>query len=165
MTAGRIIRQNESSAGLRSIMRIGRAGENLVTYADVSTETYRHFGRLGMGAVFGSKKLKAVVVSGNRTLEVADKVAYRALYDEINTAAVSSPVMKKYHDLGTAENIQPLSALGGLPTRNAAGGTLRGRRGHLGGALCRELPRASPGLLSLPCGVHSHRRPARTLSG
>ena len=122
VTAGRIIRQNESSSGLRSIMRIGRAGENLVTYADVSTETYRHFGRLGMGAVFGSKKLKAVVVSGNRTLEVADKVAYRALYDEINTAAVSSPVMKKYHDLGTAENIQPLSALGGLPTRNVQAG-------------------------------------------
>ena len=122
VTAGRIIRQSESSAGLRSIMRIGRAGENLVTYADVSTETYRHFGRLGMGAVFGSKKLKAVVVSGNRTLEVADKVAYRALYDEINTAAVSSPVMKKYHDLGTAENIQPLSALGGLPTRNVQAG-------------------------------------------
>ena len=122
VTAGRILRQSESSAGLRSIMRIGRAGENLVTYADVSTETYRHFGRLGMGAVFGSKKLKAVVVSGNRTLEVADKVAYRALYDEINTAAVSSPIMKKYHDLGTAENIQPLSALGGLPTRNVQAG-------------------------------------------
>ena len=126
VTAGRIIRQNESSSGLRSIMRIGRAGENMVTYADVSTETYRHFGRLGMGAVFGSKKLKAVVVSGNRTLEVVDKVAYRALYDEINTAAVSSPVMKKYHDLGTAENIQPLSALGGLPTRNVQAGRFEG---------------------------------------
>ncbi|HEY5001194.1 MAG TPA: aldehyde ferredoxin oxidoreductase N-terminal domain-containing protein, partial [Candidatus Cryosericum sp.] len=126
VTAGRIIRQNESSSGLRSIMRIGRAGENMVTYADVSTETYRHFGRLGMGAVFGSKKLKAVVVAGNRTLEVADKVAYRALYDEINTAAVSSPVMKKYHDLGTAENIQPLSTLGGLPTRNVQTGQFDG---------------------------------------
>ena len=126
VTAGRIIRQNESGSGLRTIMRIGRAGENLVTYADVSTETYRHFGRLGMGAVFGSKRLKALVVSGNRTLEVADKAAYRGLYDEIMTAAVSSPVMKKYHDLGTAENIQPLSALGGLPTRNVQAGTFEG---------------------------------------
>jgi len=126
VTAGRIIRQNEAGSGLRTIMRIGRAGENLVSYADVSTETYRHFGRLGMGTVFGSKKLKALVVSGNRTLDVADKVAYRALYDEIMTAAVSSPVMKKYHDLGTAENIQPLSALGGLPTRNVQAGTFDG---------------------------------------
>jgi aldehyde:ferredoxin oxidoreductase len=90
VTAGRIIRQNERGSGLRSIMRIGRAGENLVSYANVSTETYRHFGRLGMGAVFGSKKLKALVVSGNRTLEVADKVAYRALYDEIMTAPVGT---------------------------------------------------------------------------
>ena len=126
VTAGRIIRQNEAGSGLRTIMRIGRAGENLVSYADVSTETYRHFGRLGMGTVFGSKKLKALVVSGNRTLEVADKVAYRGLYDEIMTAAVSSPVMKKYHDLGTAENIQPLSALGGLPTRNVQTGAFEG---------------------------------------
>ena len=55
-TAGRIIRQNEPASGLRTIMRIGRAGERLVSYACVTTETYRHFGRLGLGAVFGSKK-------------------------------------------------------------------------------------------------------------
>ena len=54
----------ESGSGLRSIMRIGRAGEKQVSYACVTTETYRHFGRLGLGAVFGSKKLKALVVGG-----------------------------------------------------------------------------------------------------
>ena len=63
-TVGRIIRENEAGAGLRSIMRIGRAGEKLIPYAAVMTETYRHFGRLGLGAVFGSKNLKALVVAG-----------------------------------------------------------------------------------------------------
>jgi aldehyde:ferredoxin oxidoreductase len=117
-TVGRIIRENEPARGLRTIMRIGRAGEKLVSYACVITESYRHFGRLGLGAVFGSKKLKAVVISGKRSLPVSDRKQYRKVYDEIYHAAVNSPVMKKYHDLGTAENILPLNELGGLPTRN-----------------------------------------------
>jgi aldehyde:ferredoxin oxidoreductase len=117
-TVGRILRENEPGAGLRTIMRIGRAGEKLISYACVSAETYRHFGRLGLGAVFGSKKLKAIVISGKSSLPVADKKQYRKVYDEIHKAAVTSPAMKKYHDLGTAENVLPLNEFGGLPTRN-----------------------------------------------
>jgi len=118
LTAARIIREREPNAGLRSIMRIGRAGETGVTYACVSTETYRHFGRLGLGAVFGSKRLKALVISGRRSLPVADRRAYRAVYDDIYQAAVSSPAMLKYHALGTPQNVLPLNELGALPTRN-----------------------------------------------
>ncbi len=117
-TVGRIIRENEKGAGLRTIMRIGRAGERLVSYACVTTETYRHFGRLGLGAVFGSKKLKAVVVAGKSSIPISNKKGYRELYDEIYKSAVESPVMKKYHDLGTPENVLPLNKFGGLPTRN-----------------------------------------------
>jgi aldehyde:ferredoxin oxidoreductase len=47
----------------------------MVTYAGVIAETYRHFGRLGLGAVFGSKQLKALVISGRRSLPVADRKA------------------------------------------------------------------------------------------
>jgi len=117
-TVGRIIRENEPGAGLRTIMRIGKAGERQISYACVTTETYRHFGRLGLGAVFGSKKLKAIVVSGKSSLRVADKKQYRSTYDEIYQAAAASSAMKKYHDLGTAENVLPLNEFGGLPTRN-----------------------------------------------
>ena len=121
-TTGTIMRQREFGAGVRSIMRIGRAGEMGVTYASVITETFRHFGRLGLGAVFGSKRLKGLVISGQRSLPVADRRAYRALYDEIYKAATESPVMKKYHELGTAMNVLPLNALGALPTRNLQSG-------------------------------------------
>ncbi len=117
-TVGRIIRENEPGAGIRTIMRIGRAGERLVTYASVITETYRHFGRLGLGAVFGSKKLKAILVSGKHSIPVTDKKTYRELYDEIYDAAVKSPIMRKYHDLGTPANVLPLNELGALPTKN-----------------------------------------------
>ena len=115
---GRIIRENETGGGLRTIMRIGKAGENLVSYASVTTETYRHFGRLGLGAVFGSKKLKAIAISGKSSVPVADTKLYRKMYEEIYQTAVESPVMKKYHDLGTAENIIALNKFGGFPTRN-----------------------------------------------
>ena len=118
ITVGRIIREREKGSGIRTIMRIGGAGEKLVKYACVTTETYRHFGRLGLGAVFGSKKLKAICVSGNGSVEVGDSVSYRETYDAIYKKAVESPLMKKYHDYGTAANIMPLNMLKGLPTRN-----------------------------------------------
>ena len=118
VTTGRIIRELETGAGTRTIMRIGGAGEHLVRYASVITETYRHFGRLGLGAVFGSKKLKAVTVSGDHGIEVSDRKLYRETYDDVYKRAVSSPVMKKYHDIGTASNIMPLNLQKGLPTMN-----------------------------------------------
>ena len=129
---GRIIRENEPGAGLRTIMRIGGAGEKLVSYACVTTETYRHFGRLGLGAVFGSKKLKAVVISGEHSLPVADIKAYRQIYDEIYQMAVTSPIMKKYHDLGTSENVLPLNTLGGLPAKNLTEARFDGASGISG---------------------------------
>ena len=137
-TVGRIVRENEPGAGLRTIMRIGRAGENKVSYATVNTETYRHFGRLGLGAVFGSKQLKAVVVSGKRSLPVRDRKAYRTVYEQIHKAAVSSPAMKKYHDLGTAGNVLPLNEFGGLPTRNLKETRFEGASGISGETLAEQ---------------------------
>ena len=137
-TVGRIIREKEPSPGHRTIMKIGRAGENLVSYSCVTVDTYRHFGRLGLGAVFGAKKLKAVVISGKRSLPVADMPEYRRVYDEIFRTAVNSPVMKKYHDIGTAENVLPLNALGGLPCRNLQSGSFEGAEGISGEKLAQE---------------------------
>ena len=121
-TVGRVIREREPNPGLRTIMRIGLAGEKLVKYACVITETYRHFGRLGLGAVFGSKKLKAVVVSGRKSLKVPDRRGYREVYDELYDLATRSNLMQKYHDLGTPMNVLPLNEIGALPTRNLKSG-------------------------------------------
>lgn len=117
-TVGRIIREVEPGSGLRTIMRIGRAGERLVSYASVITETYRHFGRLGLGAVFGSKRLKAFVVAGKASIPVADRRAYREVYDKLFKLIAESPLMKKYHDIGTPVNVLQLNALRALPSLN-----------------------------------------------
>jgi len=117
-TVGRVIREAEKGSGIRSIMRIGKAGEKLVSYASVITETYRHFGRLGLGAVFGSKNLKAIQISGRKSVKIENKKKFNEVYKEIYDLAVSSQKMKKYHDLGTVANVMPLNKIKSLPTRN-----------------------------------------------
>jgi aldehyde:ferredoxin oxidoreductase len=117
-SAGKIIRNLEPGAGLRTIMRIGPGGEKLVSFACVTLETYRHFGRLGLGAVFGSKNLKAVLVSGKRDLSVTDFKEYKNLYDMLLKELSESEKMKKYHELGTPANVMPLSFSKGIPIKN-----------------------------------------------
>ncbi len=117
-TPARAIRSREKGSGYRTILSIGRAGENLITYASVTAETYRHFGRLGLGAVFGSKKLKAIMITGKGSIPIEDRKYYREIYKKIYDSAVNSELMKKYHDLGTPENVLPLNSINGLPTKN-----------------------------------------------
>lgn len=125
-TAARIIRSKDGSPGIRTILRIGRAGENLVRFACVTSETYRHFGRMGLGAVFGSKKLKAVLVSGDEIIPVSDRKKYRELYDHLYEQVTKSPLMQKYHEIGTPVNVQSLSAMGSLPVKNLTEQRLQG---------------------------------------
>lgn len=116
--AARVLREREPGSGMRTIMRIGVAGERLVSYACLITETYRHFGRLGLGAVFGSKKLKAIVIGGKQSLPVTDNKSYKKTYDEIFHKILTDSSLKRYHDLGTALNVLPLNKLRALPTKN-----------------------------------------------
>jgi len=115
---GRIIAENEGGRGRRSIMRIGFGGQRLVRFACVTTETYRHFGRLGLGAVFGSKNLLGLVVKGIKTFKPVDPMSYRKTYEEILRMAIESDAMKKYYLLGTPVNVLPLSELKALPVKN-----------------------------------------------
>jgi len=137
-TVGSVLRTRESLSGLRSIMRIGRAGERQISYACVTTETYRHFGRLGLGAVFGSKNLKALVVCGKRSLPVADRRSYRQIYDQLFEAVTETTLMKKYHDLGTSMNVLPLNTIGALPTRNLLNGRFEGAEAISGERLAED---------------------------
>lgn len=115
---GRVVRELEQGPGKRSIIRIGSAGENGVTYASVCVDTYRHFGRLGLGAALGSKNIKAIQVYRTASMPIKNFPAYWKSYREIYDKFTNTALMQKYHDLGTPLNIEPLNALGGLPTRN-----------------------------------------------
>jgi len=119
-TVGRILREVEKGAGVRTIIRIGRAGEKLVRYACAVCETYRHFGRLGLGAVMGSKKLKAMVISADKSVEIpeAKRKEYKQVFDEIQDVVVKTDAMEKYHDLGTSGKIYDLNKIGGMAYKN-----------------------------------------------
>lgn len=118
LTTGRIIRENEPYPGQRSILRIGPAGEEMSSFGCVTTDTYRHFGRLGLGAVFGSKNLKAISIAGRSSIQVDKSKEYNKLYSDMYDQIVSSSLMEKYHDLGTPENVLPLNELQAFPTKN-----------------------------------------------
>ena len=95
---------------------IGLAGENQVLFANVTNDG-RQAGRTGHGAVWGSKKLKAVAVRGTSGVSVADPETLTKLsYDIIDAA--QGPHTQKYRVLGTVSNVLNMNRIGLLPTRN-----------------------------------------------
>ena len=95
---------------------IGPAGENGVRFANVTNDG-RQAGRTGHGAVWGSKKLKALSVRGTNGITVADPETLLQLsYDIIDAA--QGPYTQKYRILGTSSNVLNMNRLGLLPTRN-----------------------------------------------
>jgi aldehyde:ferredoxin oxidoreductase len=122
-TIGRVLRELVPvGPGRRSSIRIGQASENLIKYGNIVVDSFRHFGRLGAGTVMGAKRLKAIVISGEEDISLdedsIDRRGYNKTYKKIWEACVNTPVMRKYHVLGTPENILPLNELNALPTRN-----------------------------------------------
>ena len=121
---GKLIRRmgQQTHAGHRSIMRIGPAGENGSAFACINVDSYRHFGRLGSGAVMGAKNIKAVTVMGDADFpldqERGEGKDYPKLFRDIFNMATATDMMTKYHDLGTPSNLIPLNELKALPWRN-----------------------------------------------
>ncbi len=103
------------------VAAIGPAGENLVRYATISNEG-RHAGRGGLGAVMGSKNLKAVAVRGSRQTEFAFPDELIAYSREVSRRSFG-PATQKYRELGTVSNLLTFNRLGALPTRNFQAGT------------------------------------------
>jgi aldehyde:ferredoxin oxidoreductase len=117
-TAGKMLRHMLPGSGTRSILRIGPAGENGSAYACINVDTYRHFGRLGSGAVMGAKNLKAIAILGDASLTLPQGKEYAAAFKEIYGLVTETDMMRKYHDLGTAGNVAALNELKSLPWRN-----------------------------------------------
>jgi len=115
---GQFLRDSQEGSGKRSILRIGPAGEKMVKFASVCVDTYRHFGRLGLGALMGSKHVKAIIVTGNKTTRIKNFKDYFRAYQTIFKSVTETDLMSKYHDLGTSINVESINALGALPTKN-----------------------------------------------
>ena len=97
---------------------IGPAGERQVRYANIMLDCIDAFGRSGMGAVMGSKRLKGIVVRGDQRPLAADNDKIVELNRTMKGKYKTCP-FEKY---GTGGSMKEYEALGNLPIRNFSGG-------------------------------------------
>ncbi len=98
---------------------IGPPGENLVRMASVMTGSKNAAGRGGMGAVMGSKNLKAVVARGGAAIEVAHKETLRAVRLQQQEALQKSRIVQVLGRVGTPLLYEVSNRLGAIRTRNS----------------------------------------------
>ncbi|PZC45938.1 MAG: aldehyde:ferredoxin oxidoreductase [Chloroflexi bacterium] len=96
---------------------IGPAGENLVRFASVSSDGGRQAGRTGVGAVMGSKRLKAIAVKGSHKTEIYDPSKLAQIRLDLAKKSVGTGT-EKYRTLGTISNVSVFNRLEILPTNN-----------------------------------------------
>ncbi len=100
-------------------LSIGPAGEKLSLMACIMNDTYRAAGRTGVGAVMGSKNLKAIAVRGTKKVSVADDPGLRELNKELNKKISENGVTGQgLPTFGTAILVNIINELGVLPTNN-----------------------------------------------
>jgi aldehyde:ferredoxin oxidoreductase len=120
----------EATEALRSatddeakVALIGPSGEKLALLANIMNETHRAAGRSGVGAVMGSKNLKAVVVKGSQAVAAADPDGFKAAVMKARKVIQDHPVggggLRAY---GTDVLINIMNEIGGLPTNNFRSG-------------------------------------------
>ena len=99
------------------VASIGLAGEKLARIACVINDKTRACGRTGMGAVMGSKNLKAIAVRGTRDIVAAKMDEFMEYVKEFHER-MKGPATQKYRALGTPENVLVHNSLSCMPTRN-----------------------------------------------
>ncbi len=99
------------------VSSIGLAGEKLSKIACIINEKTRAAGRTGLGAVMGSKNLKAIAVRGTNDIVVAKPQEFIEMVKEFHER-MKGPAAQKYRTLGTSGDILVQNALFCLPTRN-----------------------------------------------
>jgi aldehyde:ferredoxin oxidoreductase len=107
------------------VSAIGESGEKLCRFAAIINDEFRAIGRTGLGAVMGSKNLKAVAVRGTNDVNVADLEKFKEFVKLIHER-MKGPATKKYKTLGTPENVLVLNSLAALATRNWTNATFEG---------------------------------------
>lgn len=133
---------------------IGPAGENLVLFACIINDKNRAAGRSGVGAVMGSKNLKAVVVRGTKGVKVADPQGFREavlriMNEKIKTNPVTSSGLPTY---GTAVLVNTINSHGALPSWNFRTGVFPEAEKISGEALAADYLVRNKACLACPMG-------------
>ena len=100
------------------VAAIGPAGENLVHFATIASSGNRVNGRTGMGAVMGSKNVKALAVRGSCSLEVAQPLDFLSEVKRIEKDILNHNEYQKRYRMGTTMLMDDLNSIGILPTKH-----------------------------------------------
>jgi len=116
-TTQKIIKEELKDDKVR-IAQIGPAGENLVHFANIVNELKHFNGRNGLGAVMGSKKLKAIAVRGTKPIELYNKERVSQTTKEITKRVMDNPLSRDLRELGTPAVVRGFYEAGCLPSYN-----------------------------------------------
>ena len=112
-----LIKQELEDKKVKTLI-IGPAGENLVRFSGIAHDLTHYHGRTGMGAVMGSKNLKAVVVRGTNKLEFANSEKLRGIARFFAQNFKNNADNHGQHNHGTSDYYFGAQAAGSLPTKN-----------------------------------------------
>jgi aldehyde:ferredoxin oxidoreductase len=132
---------------------IGQAGEKLIKFACVMNDKHRGAGRSGVGAVMGSKNLKAIAVKGTGSVKVADKDCFRKAtldcYEKIKANPVTGKGLPRW---GTPMLVNVINAHGIFPTKNFLFGVFEGVDKISGETLADKILIRNRGCFGCPIG-------------
>lgn len=139
------------------IATIGPAGENLVGIACISHDFGRQAGRGGMGAVMGSKNLKAIAVRGTRGFPIADPDGVLDFGKKMYRGVFAKPGFREWTPYGTADITDWVNEVGSFPTRNFKTGYFEKHKQINGKALRGSIVVLDKGCFAcpIPCGKYS----------
>lgn len=100
-----------------SIATIGKGGENLIAIACIVFDKHSFAGRCGLGAVMGSKNLKAIAVKGTRKTPVANPERIRKLVKDLGKRVYENANKSGFRLHGTASAVLPLTKMGDVPIK------------------------------------------------
>lgn len=111
------IRREQNDYSIQ-VAAIGQAGENQVLFSSIVSSGNRVNGRTGMGAVMGSKNVKAVAVRGSLSVEVADPLGFLDEVKKIENNILNHNEYQKRYQMGTTMLMKDLNSIGILPTKH-----------------------------------------------
>jgi aldehyde:ferredoxin oxidoreductase len=127
------------NAGRVRVAGIGVAGEEQIPFAGIFCDHGRTAGRTGLGAVMGSKNLKAIAVKGSGLVPVYDPEEYNSLRSLANHALREDNMTEVFHELGTAGGADYFDYLGEMPKRGFSRGYMEGTEKISGATVAEEL--------------------------
>jgi aldehyde:ferredoxin oxidoreductase len=137
---------------------IGVGGEHMVPYACINHDYGRQAGRGGVGAVMGSKKVKAIVVHGTGSIPVADKDAYRKAGMALYKACKDADGLKDWTRYGTTIVVSWCDEVGALPTRNFSAGSFENGKNLYGPVMREKIVITDKGCFGCPCPCGKYSR-------